>query len=154
MRKLLSILLVLISFTSLAYESPLDGDLRFNFGGWSHHLGGEPLPEPYEYNESNDFLGVEYKGFGYMSFTTSYYDPGYILYYDLNTNVLDFGALDVEVGALLGLVHGYTGDLVPSIVPHVGVWVGPVGLDLATLPTFLVNSRNPVVLILTARLQF
>lgn len=123
-KRILLIALTLISFNTLANDADL------YLGGWSKHFNSS-----YDYNETNNLIGIEYDNLVVGKFDNSFDETTYIFGYDWNTQWYD-----IKVGALSGVMYGYTRGrlydylyesgsgkrLLPMILPYISYVKYPV----------------------------
>ena len=71
----------------------------------SNHLG-DKLNDGRDYNANHNFIGIEYRGFAFASFTNSYYKKSYLLSYAHYWEVAD----NIETSLRVGAATGYDGE--------------------------------------------
>ena len=97
--------LAVISLTSLAISAQADSVF---YGGYTYHLkdikdyDGSVVPDN-EVNNTNDLVGVEYKGYSISHFTNSYNDSSFAV----SKEVLKWSVGDVELDLHAAIYTGY-----------------------------------------------
>lgn len=81
-------------------------------GAYTYHFErGKKTEDGRDLNEHNLMLGVQYDNYTALYFKNSYYNNTYALGYHFNTNITK----DINVGMLVGAMHGYTQDEINSL---------------------------------------
>lgn len=105
--KLISVFLLLNSFQLKAENFSL------LFGGWSNHQKAEykvvNTDKKIKYNENHKMIGIKFNNFVLSTFKNSFYNQSIIMGYDYKlTGFKIHEYLNIQVGAVVGLVEGYT----------------------------------------------
>jgi len=108
-------------------------------GMQSYHFG---VTNRHDFNEKNNMLGVQYKGYTASTFKNSFYEQSYfagVARKVWEKKINKYVGVDVQykAGALYGYGSRYPnlGGVTPVVIPAIGLNFMKVGFDLTVIPS-------------------